>query len=376
MESLSDQQCPYCETILSARGYFCPSCRKQARCKACNELVERGAIGCVMCGAEITTSAIEEATSIVLEAQAKRNKIHFERRGKSITLDADITDISSAYFADTIGSIVTNGNVQFRGRQNKPLFLQKETPHNTIAISTLSNEKSDQANANVATFDDEGLEEVLKRIFTFDNDELKLVDPRLKHSGKLDQAIRLTLLVIYTHELIGKSQVERSVLSNILIKSKLDNGHSRTWIANSDELIIKDNFVELSVPGREVAKAILAEIANPTVEVGKVGYSKPKTGKSSKRKKEKDGQKSQGSTSSDSKKNSSKTSPLNMLKILAGEGFFASKRKVGDIIEHCSINKAQHYKNSDLSGPLGRSIKDGILKREKNKSDNQYEYYV
>ncbi|MEZ0611384.1 zinc ribbon domain-containing protein [Fibrella sp. WM1] len=373
MEATTAQECPYCNVVLPLRGYFCPSCREQVRCKTCSELVEKNAVGCVMCGAEIASTTIKQDSDVIDGGQISRNKISFEKKGNSIKLDADITDISSAYFADTIGFIVTGGTNSLRNRQNKPLFLQKGIQGGAISIPVNNNEKVDFAKT-VTVESEEDFQEVLKKIFTFENESLKLIDPRLKHSGKLDQAVRLTLLVIYTYELMGNPQIERTALTNILRQSKLDDGHSREWISNSNELILKDNNVELSVPGREVAKAILAEIADPTIEVGKVVYSKSKSQKSNKKGKE--GKKGQSSSSTESKTSSSKPSPLSMLQSLVQEGFFKEKKKIKDIVEHCSTNKAQYYKSSDLSGPLGRAIKDKLLKREKNKSDNQYEYYA
>ena len=56
-------------------------------------------------------------------------------------------------------------------------------------------------------------------------------------------------------------------------------------------------------------------------------------------------------------------------------GFFNKPKVLGDIITHTETNMALKYKQSDFSGPLGRFVRDGILKRSKNES-NQYEYVV
>ena len=46
---------------------------------------------------------------------------------------------------------------------------------------------------------------------------------------------------------------------------------------------------------------------------------------------------------------------------------------IKNIVEHCDQNLALKYKQSDFSGALGRYVRDGKLKREKN-DENQYEY--
>lgn len=58
---------------------------------------------------------------------------------------------------------------------------------------------------------------------------------------------------------------------------------------------------------------------------------------------------------------------------LAAEGFFKKPKTLKAIIEHCEVNRATKFKQNELSGPLGRCVRDGILKRQKN-ADGQYEY--
>lgn len=58
---------------------------------------------------------------------------------------------------------------------------------------------------------------------------------------------------------------------------------------------------------------------------------------------------------------------------LVDEGFFKQKRTINDVIRHASSAKARILKAGELSGPLGRFVRDSRLKREKN-ADGQYEY--
>jgi len=66
--------------------------------------------------------------------------------------------------------------------------------------------------------------------------------------------------------------------------------------------------------------------------------------------------------------------PATILTQLLGEGFFQTKRIIGDIIQHCKLHKARTLKSNVLSTPLARFVRDGRLKREKNK-DGQFQYY-
>lgn len=54
------------------------------------------------------------------------------------------------------------------------------------------------------------------------------------------------------------------------------------------------------------------------------------------------------------------------------DGFFNQKRTIGNIVEHCKL-KARSFKANELSGPLGRLVRDNILSRTTN-AENQFEY--
>jgi hypothetical protein len=71
---------------------------------------------------------------------------------------------------------------------------------------------------------------------------------------------------------------------------------------------------------------------------------------------------------------SSGSGPAPTLNDLLSEGFFAKRSTLAKIIEHCKMNKARNLRQNDLSGPLGKFVRDGRLKRQKN-SDGQYEYW-
>jgi len=66
------------------------------------------------------------------------------------------------------------------------------------------------------------------------------------------------------------------------------------------------------------------------------------------------------------------TGPASTLEQFIQEGFFAQKRTIGAVVEHCKT-KAKNFKNNELSGPLGRLVRSEKLSRTKN-ADGQWEY--
>lgn len=62
-----------------------------------------------------------------------------------------------------------------------------------------------------------------------------------------------------------------------------------------------------------------------------------------------------------------------MISQLLSDGFFKSPRTIGSIVEHCSTSRGHHYKANECSPVLLRLLRDGKLKRNKNK-EGQYEY--
>jgi hypothetical protein len=58
---------------------------------------------------------------------------------------------------------------------------------------------------------------------------------------------------------------------------------------------------------------------------------------------------------------------------LVDDGFLKKPQTLKKIVEHCDLNLALKYKQSDFSGPLARFVRDGKLRRTRN-ADKQYEY--
>ena len=69
----------------------------------------------------------------------------------------------------------------------------------------------------------------------------------------------------------------------------------------------------------------------------------------------------------------SKKGPVGVLTDLINEDYFKTPHTLSDIVRHCSTHKAIQIKQSNLSSPLVRFVREKRLKRKKN-SEGQYEY--
>jgi hypothetical protein len=84
------------------------------------------------------------------------------------------------------------------------------------------------------------------------------------------------------------------------------------------------------------------------------------------------GDSSQATGDSKKKRSAVGTGPKATLEQFIEEGFFNQKRTIGAVVDHCKI-KARNFKNNELSGPLGRLVRDNKLSRTTS-AENQYEY--
>ena len=72
------------------------------------------------------------------------------------------------------------------------------------------------------------------------------------------------------------------------------------------------------------------------------------------------------------KRASSGTGAFSTVEQFIQDGFFSQKRTIGALVDHCKA-KARNFKSNELSGPLGRLVRNNRLSRAKN-SDGQWEY--
>jgi hypothetical protein len=341
-----------CKQPITEGKFFCGKCLTQVSCKNCSDTLVFGNLGCENCGTPLYKIQPEKVSDVPF------NEFEMEQKGDSKKMKGRFTDNAVSTLGNLLGLFNgTNGNLKLR-----PLSAPSISKPNSTVSSAIAGFESANIISDLTA---DAIQSCLQQVFQEENGILKLINSRLKHSGKLDQAIRISLLLLYTYRAFGRASVERKFLMEVLDNAKVNDANFAGWIANCDEISTRPEGLELSLPGVQAAESIILEFLDPNVEKGKIIFSKKKG--SSKRKKS-------GHDDSSGKEKAGKGA-VGMMEELKNEGFFDQKRKIGDIIEHCSITKVKHFKSNDLSGPLGRLVKDKKLRREKNSTDNQYEYF-
>lgn len=337
--------------------FFCSKCLTQVRCRNCSELLEKDAIGCSNCG-----------TAIKTQSQAVNN-IEFEQNGDKKKFVANFTDHIGEGLVNSLSTLFLGSN--YKSSPNP--FTANKNVHGLQNSSTKKESLIDEA--VIIDLGDDELNDALTKIFRFDGDKISLINTRVKQTGKLDHAIRLSLLTLYAYSAVGKNQIQRSVLNEILNHAKVYDGNYRVWMAKCDEVSKIDNgdILELSLPGINAAKNILVEFLDSAVQKGNIEFS-GLSNRNKRRKKKKSIDDDEKTSDNPSKSNGSRKSPLQSVEELIKENYFSDRRKAKDIIPYIKDNKAITITASTLATVLGRLIKNGKLKREKN-SDGQYEYF-
>ncbi len=345
---------PDCQQSIPEGKFFCGKCLTQVACKNCNDTLVLGNMGCENCGTPLFKAQIEKTSDIPF------NEFEMEQKGDSKKMKARFTDNAVSTVGNLLGLFNgTNSNLNLKPKLS---ITQSTSKPNSMSPTSVIGAESATI---ISELTPEAIQSCLQQVFQDDNETLKLINPRLKHTGKLDQAIRISLLLLYAYRASGKPILERKFLTEVLDNAKVYDGNFKVWIANCDEISSRTEGLELSLPGVQAAESIIMELLDGSIEKGKIIFSKKKG--SSKRKK----------SSSDDSAGKEKTGKgaIGIMEELKSEGFFDQKRKIAEIIQHCSTKKVKHFKSTDLSGPLGRLVKDKKLQREKNTTDSQYEYF-
>jgi hypothetical protein len=108
--------CIYCETKQPEKGFFCPGCFKQVKCKHCNEELLKDAKICVYCGEHLGHKPAAPIT----------NTIEFSETEKERKFKASFTDTVGQSISDSFGRILTS-----RIGTNKSLPPSSEPPKET-----------------------------------------------------------------------------------------------------------------------------------------------------------------------------------------------------------------------------------------------------
>jgi RNA polymerase subunit RPABC4/transcription elongation factor Spt4 len=334
----------------------------QVRCKTCGGLLEKEAKACSGCGTKTTEN----------QSSGAINNIEFEQKGDSKRFKANFTDFVGENLVYSLSGL-------FLGTPNlktqNPFANNSKVPPATATNQSAKKELNFEY-AQEVTEDVEDINSALVKIFSSDNDELKLINQRLKYSGKRDHAIRITLVALYAYSIINRPQISKSIINKMLQDAAVLDTNYTTWLGRCDEIKkIDGDLLELNLPGKDAAIEILKEFLNPSVTKGSVHFSALGTGKKGKGKgKKMEGDFAEGSSAKSSSK-SSNMSPAKMIDILISEKYFSEKRRIPNIIKYCKDNKGQSLDSSTLSVALLRKVKSQTIKREENPSDKQYEYF-
>lgn len=345
--------------------FFCSNCSMQVRCKSCKELLEIEAKACSSCG---TKTVDNQANNGAI------NNIEFEQKGDSRRFKANFTDLVGENLVNSLSGLFL-GTSGIKQNQNPFVNTTKISP---AGGNIPASKKELPAFEYAQEIDDNGEEvnSALAKIFRPENDELVLINQRLKYSGKRDHAIRITLVALYGYSLINRHQVNKSIINKMLESAAVYDRNYQTWLGKCDEVKkVDSDFLELNLPGKDAAIAILKEFINPSVEKGSVHFSGLGAGKKGKGKKSKEGDGTEVSSGKSGGSKSSSMSPAKMIDTLIAEKYFAEKRRIADIIKYCKDIKGQSLDAATLGVALLRKVKSQTLKREEHTTDKQYEYF-
>lgn len=90
--------CIYCNIQLPDKGFYCPNCFKQSKCKHCSEPLLKDIKICVFCGEEIGQKS----------AYSNLNTIEFSETETERKFKASFTDTVGQSISDSFGMILTN----------------------------------------------------------------------------------------------------------------------------------------------------------------------------------------------------------------------------------------------------------------------------
>lgn len=148
--------CTYCNTKLPEKGYFCPNCSKQTKCKHCNELLVANAKVCVYCGEDI----VQKNSSTNL------NTIEFSETETGRSFKAAFSDTVGQSISDSFSIILAN-----KINTRKSIAPTAQTLNNNLLSPEIAYEEAEILNDAAVKVK---LEQVTKDIPTLK--EIKLRD--------------------------------------------------------------------------------------------------------------------------------------------------------------------------------------------------------
>ena len=408
--------CFNCQIHLPDRGSFCPQCGIQVRCKECRDVLEPNGRACVMCGTLVGegTNSIP-ATGIdggnqplntlkiveVANKDGRSREVHIQATNEAVGEMRVLWDDyhKQQSLSDGDGAIGYDGferpeikkigqSLTAPSAEDEIADLPKETEQNKEEVQETSAAQS-------LTSEQKSNPELIKQVFSYENDHIWLKEPRLKAENKKDYAKRLSCLLVLAYEVEEKGAVTRKSLNEMLKKHKVLDPNSINWISKCSELAKDGENIRLNNPGYDLALKALKEIFDPNVKPNWMPSSQtsasnePKGGQSDRSdKSQRSGRKTSGRPSTIDKWASeweSRFSNIDGHKVLAGKSNLDkclmalwAIRKVGGgegkiVSAHLLslfIKEAfeiQIYKRSVIQSLTSESAKDKIIKESPTK---------
>lgn len=237
--------CPYCQSELPSKGFFCPSCSKQVKCRKCNEDLLANSKVCVMCGEEVG-SIISGSTSM--------NTIKFSENRGGRTFEASFTDTVGSNISETFGLFFANKMItkssKVANQDNQEEILDTEYEE---AIET----KTLPINSDL---------DLLNNLFSIENDRVILANSNIKAHSKLDFGKRLSCLLLYFQKLRNIEKTPRNELTATLKNASVEDANLRAWIAKNNLIKSANDEVEILLPGIDFAKQVMQDFLNPEIE--------------------------------------------------------------------------------------------------------------
>ncbi|MDI3320777.1 zinc ribbon domain-containing protein [Pinibacter soli] len=237
-------ECLNCNNQLPDKGFFCPTCSNQFKCKSCDGLLLKDAKVCIFCGEQVNGNK---------STISNTNTIEFSETENSRTFKANFTDTVGQSISDSFGMFIMN---KITSKKPATLGQPKSYPNNRLDLS-------EQEEAEIIEEPSDTLElRQLKSIFKSDGDKTTLSETRLKATSKRDYGIRLSIIFLYYKLVLGTENVPRKELTAILDNASVEDGNLRYWLTNNPLIGVSGDLVELKAPGKDAAKKYLSEIAN------------------------------------------------------------------------------------------------------------------
>ncbi|WP_288424231.1 zinc ribbon domain-containing protein [uncultured Spirosoma sp.] len=256
--------CVYCNEPIREKGFYCPKCGKQVKCKDCKELLEKDANACIYCGSDVVAKTQNSSNM----SNPVMNVVEYHETRNSRSLRASVTDNVGTSLSGVLGGFISKG---LSPKQIKPKFDDSPAIEDTLA--EVVNDDIDQFESHAIeshsiTSEKQSLHqdlELIDSIFQFEENSIILTEPRLKASNKIDFVRRLVVLLGYAFKLKKDGLIPRKDLNKLLTKYDLNSGAVRSWLASGSMLSVdeKAKTLKLNNPGQEAAIIYLKDVFDP-----------------------------------------------------------------------------------------------------------------